>query len=38
MMATGIRDAGDFCWINILTPRPTEAMAFFARVLGWTYF
>jgi predicted enzyme related to lactoylglutathione lyase len=37
-MATGIRKAGDFCWINILTPQPAEAMDFFARVLGWTYF
>ena len=37
-MATGIRRAGDFCWINILTPEPAEAMEFFAKVLGWTYF
>ena len=37
-MTTGIRKAGDFCWINILTPRPAEAMDFFARVLGWAYF
>lgn len=37
-MATGTRKAGDFCWINMLTPRPAEAMGFFGRVLGWTYF
>jgi uncharacterized protein len=37
-MATGIRKAGDFCWINILTPEPAEAMEFFAKVLDWTYF
>ena len=37
-MATGIRKAGDFCWINILTPEPAEAMEFFAKVLGWTFF
>ena len=37
-MATGIRKAGDFCWINLLTPEPSEAMGFFAKVLGWTYF
>ena len=37
-MATGIRKAGDFCWINIVTPKPAEAMEFFAKVLGWTFF
>lgn len=37
-MPTGIRKVGDFCWINILTPRPDEACAFFGRVLGWTFF
>jgi uncharacterized protein len=37
-MATGFRKVGEFCWINILTRRPAEAMDFFARVLGWTYF
>ena len=37
-MAMGIRKTGDFCWINMLTPRPAEAMEFFGRVLGWTYF
>ena len=37
-MATGIRKTGDFCWVNILTPQPTEAMDFFAKVLGWTFY
>ena len=37
-MATGLRKAGDFCWINMLTPDPSGAMEFFGRVLGWTYF
>jgi DNA alkylation repair enzyme len=27
---TGTRKAGEFCWINMLTPRPTEACAFYA--------
>ncbi len=37
-MATGIRSPSDFCWFNMLTPQPTEAMEFFSRVLGWSYF
>jgi uncharacterized protein len=32
------RTPGEFCWINILTPRPVEAREFFGRLLGWTYF
>lgn len=36
-MATGIRQAGDFCWLNILTPQPKQAEEFFSRILGWTY-
>jgi predicted enzyme related to lactoylglutathione lyase len=36
-MATGIRKPGEFCWINMLTPRPDEARAFFGELLGWTY-
>ena len=36
-MAKGNRRVGDFCWINILTPQPDAARAFFARLLGWTY-
>src|SRR5437763_1162467 len=37
-MTTGIRKTGDFCWINMLTPQPAEARAFFGPLLGWTYF
>jgi predicted enzyme related to lactoylglutathione lyase len=36
-MATGTRRAGEFCWINMLTPQPAEAREFFAELLGWTY-
>ena len=35
---TRIRKAGEFCWINMLTPQPAEAREFFGKVLGWTYF
>lgn len=34
---TGTRGAGEFCWINMLTPNPAEACAFFGKLLGWTY-
>lgn len=37
-MATRLRKPGEFCWINMVTPRPAEAREFFGRVLGWTYF
>lgn len=36
-MAAGVRKAGEFCWINILTPRPDSARAFFGTLLGWGY-
>jgi predicted enzyme related to lactoylglutathione lyase len=36
-MTTGIRKAGDFCWINMITPSSEEARAFYAAVLGWGY-
>ena len=36
-MTTGIRGTGEFCWINMLTPRPAEARGFFGTLLGWTY-
>jgi len=36
-MTVGNRRPGDFCWINILTPQPDDARAFFAKVLDWTY-
>lgn len=35
-MAT--RRTHEFCWINLLTPRPAEAMEFLASILGWMYF
>lgn len=36
-MTTGMRRPGEFCWVNMLTPRPAEARDFFGRLLGWTY-
>jgi predicted enzyme related to lactoylglutathione lyase len=36
-MTTGIRKTGEFCWINMLTPEPAQARAFFSKLLGWTY-
>jgi predicted enzyme related to lactoylglutathione lyase len=37
-MAAGTRRTGEFCWFNMITPRPEEACAFFGAVLGWTFF
>ena len=28
-MTTRIRNPGEFCWINMLTPQPAEARDFF---------
>ena len=36
-MATGTRKVGEFCWFNMITPKPADAMSFFGRVLGWTF-
>ncbi len=36
-MTTGTRKPGEFCWINMLTPKPAEARVFFAKLFGWTY-
>jgi uncharacterized protein len=36
-MTTGTRTPGDFCWINMLTPRPVESCQFYSGLLGWTY-
>ena len=36
-MTTRVKAPGEFCWINILTPQPDAARAFFADILGWTY-
>jgi len=37
-MTIGLRKTGEFCWINMMTPRPAEARSFFGQLLGWTYF
>ena len=37
LRTSGTRKPGEFCWINILTPKPTEAREFFGKLLGWTY-
>lgn len=34
-MAT--RSVGDFCWINMITPQPEAARAFFGALLGWSF-
>ncbi len=36
-MSAGARGPGEFCWIDVRTPRPPEARAFLAALLGWTY-
>jgi uncharacterized protein len=36
-MPKGLRKPGEFCWINILTPKPEKACAFFGELLGWTF-
>jgi predicted enzyme related to lactoylglutathione lyase len=36
-MPKRVRNAGEFCWINILTPEPDAARDFFAKLLGWSY-
>ena len=36
-MGSGARKAGEFCWINVLTPNPAESKAWFSEILGWTY-
>jgi predicted enzyme related to lactoylglutathione lyase len=33
----GVRQAGEFCWFNMITPRPQEACEFFGALLGWTF-
>jgi predicted enzyme related to lactoylglutathione lyase/uncharacterized protein YndB with AHSA1/START domain len=37
-LPTGLRQTGEFCWINMLTPQPDQAREFFGKLLGWTYF
>lgn len=36
-MATRLRNTGEFCWINMLTPQPAQAREFFTDLFGWTY-
>jgi len=36
-MTTGLRKNNDFCWVNMITPRPAEAKRFFTALFGWTY-
>lgn len=36
-MSMGTRKPGEFCWINMLTPQPEQARAFFGALFGWTY-
>jgi uncharacterized protein len=35
-MAKGVRNPGEFCWINMLTPMPDQAREFFSQILGWS--
>lgn len=37
-MINRLRSVGEFCWFNMLTPLPVEAMAFFGKLLGWEFF
>lgn len=37
-MTAGVRKAGEFCWINMLSPQPAAACEFFGPLLGWTFF
>lgn len=36
-MTIGARSAGDFCWINVLTPDVNNARIFFGELLEWSY-
>ena len=36
-MTIGLRKPGDFCWINMLTPKPKESLRFYTTVLGWHF-
>jgi predicted enzyme related to lactoylglutathione lyase len=36
-MPTRERQVGEFCWINVLTPEPDRARAFFTDLLEWSY-
>jgi hypothetical protein len=36
-MTSFTRETGDFCWINMITPKPAEARRFFSQLLGWSF-
>ena len=36
-MAVRERKAGEFCWINVLTPEPAAARRFFGEFLSWEF-
>ncbi|HZS37836.1 MAG TPA: VOC family protein [Polyangia bacterium] len=36
-VAKGSRKPGEFCFFNMITPRPKEACEFFGALLGWTF-
>jgi predicted enzyme related to lactoylglutathione lyase len=36
-MTVGLRQPGDFCWINMLTPSPKASLDFYTAVLGWSF-
>lgn len=36
-MRAGLRQPGEFCWFNMLTPEPARAREFFGQLLGWTF-
>ncbi len=36
-MPKRLREPGEFCWINVLTPGVEDAKAFFGALLGWTF-
>jgi len=37
-MTAGTRRAGQFCWINMLSPQPPQACDFFGKLLEWSFF
>ncbi len=36
-MPKRMREPGEFCWINIITPDVAKSQAFFTGLLGWTF-
>lgn len=36
-MAKGVREVGEFCWVNMLTPDVPASQKFFSRLFGWSY-